>query len=113
MKEKEYEVLFIIKPHLSDEEYTKICDSVKKCIKDNKGDILLFNALGLKDLATPIKKTNQAYQILLGAYQTGKMDFESLLEIHQMRLNFQIKQAKSLASYNQNLAKITYLMTTP
>ncbi|MCP4049158.1 MAG: 30S ribosomal protein S6 [bacterium] len=63
MLTREYELLFIIKPHLSKEEYKEMFERVQKYITDNKGEILLSSEPGLKELATPVNKITQGYFI--------------------------------------------------
>jgi small subunit ribosomal protein S6 len=62
-REREYEILYILKPHLSDEIYTKQVDNFKSIVENNKGSISFIKPLGIKTLATPIEKQGQGYYI--------------------------------------------------
>lgn len=52
---KGYEILFIIKANLGEEEILKITDQFKSWLEKNEGNIHLFNNLGKREIATPIK----------------------------------------------------------
>jgi small subunit ribosomal protein S6 len=70
--QKEYEILYIIKPHLADENYTQHCEKFEKMVNENEGEIDFVKPLGIRDLATPIKKINQGYYIQSQFKATGK-----------------------------------------
>ena len=69
---REYECLFIIKPHLSEEEYTKHIDAFKSWITDNEGEILKLEVIGKKDLSYEMKKNKQGYYVLCEFKGTNK-----------------------------------------
>ena len=54
---KGYEILFIIKPNLNEEETSKVIDEFKSWIEKNEGQILTLSNLGKREIATPIKHT--------------------------------------------------------
>ena len=60
---REYEILYIIKPHLSEEDYTKIIHTFEGWITQNGGEILLSNVMGLKELATVLDKQTHGYYV--------------------------------------------------
>jgi len=60
-----YETLFAIKPDLSKEEMEEVIEGVKKNIFKNKGEILLIEDMGKKNLAYEVQKYKTAYYILI------------------------------------------------
>jgi outer membrane protein TolC len=56
-----------------------------------------------------IAEADRAREVLLAAYQTSMIDFEQLLEIQQMKLQFQIKDLAAKRNYAVQLAIINYL----
>ncbi len=74
---REYEILYIIKPHLPDEDYTKIVAAFEGWITSNGGEIILSNVMGLKELATVFDKKTHGYYVQC-QFKSGN---EALLEI--------------------------------
>ena len=62
--QREYEILYIIKPHLGDEKVKKINDSLQSWITSTGGEIILFKDLGLRELGTEFKKNKQGHYAL-------------------------------------------------
>lgn len=61
---------------------------------------------------TQVKNKDQAKQaetVVLSAYKTGQLDFNELLEIQDMALNFEIKKIEALQDYFIQTAIINYL----
>tara|TARA_B100002051_G_C16175792_1_gene364926 strand:+ start:195 stop:521 length:327 start_codon:yes stop_codon:yes gene_type:complete len=58
-----YEILLIVKPNLSQDNYKKIEDTIKSWIEDTGGEILLFDNWGVKELATEFNKNKQGLYI--------------------------------------------------
>jgi len=56
-----------------------------------------------------IEEADKAKKVLLAAYETGKIDFEQLLEIQQLKLKFQFKKASSEKVFATQAAKLEYL----
>jgi len=56
-----------------------------------------------------IEEADKAKKVLLAAYETGKIDFEQLLEIQQLKLKFQFKKASSEKGFATQAAKLEYL----
>lgn len=69
---KEYETLFIVKPHLSDEVYTKHVESFKGWITDNEGEILKLEVIGKKEMAYEMKKGRTGFYVLCEFKGTNK-----------------------------------------
>jgi|TARA_B100000586_G_C20104663_1_gene426698 small subunit ribosomal protein S6 len=62
--QKEYEILYIIKPHLGDEKTKIINDNLQSWITSSGGEVTLFKDLGLRDLGTEFNKNKQGYYSL-------------------------------------------------
>ncbi|MEW7290678.1 TolC family protein [Aquimarina sp. 2304DJ70-9] len=56
-----------------------------------------------------IAQTKQAENVALSVYQTGRLDFNELLEIQNMTLTFEIEKIESIKDYFMQTAIINYL----
>ncbi|MBL0682730.1 TolC family protein [Aquimarina mytili] len=56
-----------------------------------------------------IEQSKQAEDVALSVYQTGRLDFNELLEIQDMILEFEIKKIESIKDYFIQTAIINYL----
>ncbi|OED48136.1 hypothetical protein AB832_00325 [Flavobacteriaceae bacterium (ex Bugula neritina AB1)] len=55
------------------------------------------------------KQAEQAAEIILSGYQTAQLDFEEMLDIQKMILNFEIKKIEAIALYFKQTAILNYL----
>ena len=62
---KKYEVMFIVKPTLSEEEVTAVFNKYKKVLTDNKASITGENDMGQRELAYEIKKLKSGHYFVL------------------------------------------------
>lgn len=60
---KEYEILFIMKPHLSEEAYAEATATFQTWITSTGGEVTLLKPLGLKELATIFDKQTHGYYV--------------------------------------------------
>ena len=58
---KNYEIMFIVRPTLSEEEVKKVVDNFKKVITDNGSKITEVKEMGQRELAYEIKKFKSGY----------------------------------------------------
>jgi len=58
---KGYEILFIIKAHLADDQYKEKEENFKKYVTSKGGEIIEFDAIGLKELPLTFKDHTQGY----------------------------------------------------
>lgn len=72
MRKTDYEILVIVKPHLNDEDYEKMQTNMQNWIEKKEGGLLFMKALGLRDLATPIKKIKNGFYIQAHFSATNK-----------------------------------------
>ncbi len=61
---KKYEIMFIVKPTLGEEEVTKVAENFENILKNNGATVTETEALGQKKLAYEIKKFNSGYYFL-------------------------------------------------
>mgnify|MGYP001189731937 CR=1 FL=1 len=76
---REYEILYIIKPNLGQEEVKKVNDDIQSVIKETGGEIITFKDLGVRELGTEFKKNKQGHYAL---YQF-KADNAVLTELNE------------------------------
>ncbi len=62
---KNYEIMFIVKPTLSEEDVKKVSENFTKIITNNGGKVTESKDLGQKELAYEIKKFKSGYYFLL------------------------------------------------
>lgn len=60
---RDYEILFILKPYLSDEEYEKLVEDFKGWITAEGGEVLKSNVRGIEEFAYEIDKMTQGYYV--------------------------------------------------
>ncbi len=60
---RRYELIFILRSNLGEEEIKKVIDYSEKIITDEGGSIIELNRWGMKKLAYPIKKELQGYYV--------------------------------------------------
>jgi len=59
---RKYEIMFIIKPTLSEEEITKVADSFKKTLEKFKTTVTTVDSWGQQPLAYDIKRGSEEYK---------------------------------------------------
>ena len=82
---KGYEILFITKPNLNEEEVTKVIDDFKGWIEKNDGQILMLSNLGKREIATPIKHTTHGIYV-----QCHFMATQNTLDV--LKKNFSVSE---------------------
>jgi small subunit ribosomal protein S6 len=60
---KEYEVMFLVKPNLSDDKYKEYADGFQKIVEQNGGQIKSLDMTGIRELAQELKKMKKAYYV--------------------------------------------------
>jgi small subunit ribosomal protein S6 len=82
---RHYELVFVLKPTLSEEELNGKVETIQNLIKDNQGEIYNFEKWGRKNLAYPIQKFNSGYYYLIN-YKTANNKLPGILE-YNLRIN--------------------------
>ena len=60
-----YEILFVIKNALEDEQKEKTVETVKTIITDGNGEVTRVDIMGTRKLAYPIEKKTEGYYVLI------------------------------------------------
>ena len=76
---RHYELVFVLKPTLSDEELNARVEAIQNLIKENQGEIYNVEKWGRKNLAYPIQKFNSGYYYLIN-YKTDNNKLAGILE---------------------------------
>jgi len=61
MRIKHYEVLFVLRPTLTEEEIAKQVESINGVITANGGEVVAVDKVGMRDLAYEIQKNKRGY----------------------------------------------------
>jgi len=76
---RHYELVFVLKPTLSEEELNSRVEAIQNLIKENQGEIYNLEKWGRKNLAYPIQKFNSGYYYLIN-YKTDNNKLAGILE---------------------------------
>ncbi len=80
---KNYEIMFIVRPTLSEDEIKKVSDNFAKVIKDNGGKVTDNKALGQRELAYEIKKFKSGYYFV---FEVEAKDDKAIKEFDRLAL---------------------------
>jgi len=61
--QREYEILYIVKPNLSDSRYDEIISKIKDLTEKNEGEILNIKPWGIRSIAPTFEKYQQGYYV--------------------------------------------------
>ncbi|WP_293444920.1 30S ribosomal protein S6 [Persephonella sp.] len=97
---RHYELVFVLKPTMTEEEMASKLESIQKIINSNGGEIYNIDKWGRKELAYPIQNFNNGYYFILN-FKTENSELPQKLE-YNLRLdedvirflNFKIKPPK-------------------
>ncbi len=80
-----YEIMFIVKTTIDEQEAKKSATNLKSIITDMKGEIIEFKEMGQKHLAYPIKKeiTGFYYLIICNSNSEAVLEFERKARIDE------------------------------
>mgnify|MGYP002566451826 FL=1 len=80
---KNYEIMFIVRPTLSEEEVKKVVDNFKKVITDNGSKITEVKEMGQRELAYEIKKFKSGYYFV---FEVEANDDKAIKEFDRLGL---------------------------
>ncbi|WP_457641951.1 30S ribosomal protein S6 [Persephonella sp.] len=80
-----YELVFVLKPTLTEEEMASKVEAVQNIITSNGGEIYNFEKWGRRELAYPIQKFNSGYYYILN-FKTDNYELPAKLE-YNLRLD--------------------------
>ena len=81
-----YEVMYIGTPETSDEDITKLNESIEKMITDDGGSIVKTEVMGRRKLAYPIQKKTEGHYTLFEIEGSGQ-------EIAELERRFRVNDA--------------------
>lgn len=82
---RHYELVFVLKPTLSEEEIKNKVQAIKDLIQQNQGEIYNEENWGRRNLAYPINKFNSGYYFLLN-FKTENSNLPKVIE-YNLRIN--------------------------
>ena len=87
---KQYELLFVVKPTLTEEEIASEIANVKASIEKDGGDIVITNDMGMKKLAYEVAKANRGYYTVFyfNAEPAAINEMERLIRLNENILKF-------------------------
>ncbi len=80
---KNYEIMFILKPTLSEDETKKAITHFKKVITENGGKVTEVNEMGQRELAYEIKKCKSGYYVV---FEVESKDDKAIKEFDRLGL---------------------------
>ncbi len=97
---RHYELVFVLKPTMTEEEMASKLESIQKIISSNGGEIYNIDKWGRRELAYPIQNFNNGYYFIVN-FKTENSELPQKLE-YSLRLdedvirflNFKIKPPK-------------------
>lgn len=97
---RHYELVFVLKPTMTEEEMASKLESIQNLISSNGGEIYNVEKWGRRELAYPIQKFNTGYYFIIN-FRTENSELPAKLE-YNLRLdediirflNFKVKPKK-------------------
>ena len=80
---KNYEIMFIVRPTLSEDEIKKVSDNFAKVVKDNGGKVTDKIEMGQRELAYEIKKFKSGYYFV---FEVEAKDDKAIKEFDRLAL---------------------------
>ena len=92
-----YEIMFIVKATISEDEQKKYVEEVQKLVKDNKGKVVEFKEMGRKKLAYPINKEVSGFYYLMNVEASAEAikGFDRKLRINENTIRHLILKKES------------------
>jgi len=97
---RHYELVFVLKPTMTEEEMASKLESIQNLISSNGGEIYNIDKWGRRELAYPIQNFNNGYYFILNFKTENpelpqKLEYNLRLDEDVIRfLNFKIKPPK-------------------
>ncbi|MCI5223719.1 MAG: 30S ribosomal protein S6, partial [Candidatus Electrothrix sp. AR4] len=87
---RHYEITYILRPNLGEEEFTEIVERTNAIINDDGGSIIDIDRWGIKRLAYEIKKETQGYYIYMSYAAPGStiQEIERIFRIDDRVLRY-------------------------
>jgi small subunit ribosomal protein S6 len=87
---RSYEVMFIVRPDVEDEEADKLIESLSATVKNGEGTVRSVEKMGRRKLAYQVRKFNDGNYILLTVEATGPvvLELERRLRVTEQVIKF-------------------------
>ena len=95
---QQYEILYILKPNQTEEEYNQATERLEGWITKTKGNVLVKESWGARDLAYEIKKQTRGFYALMqfeGSKETLD-ELEKRIKLDKLFLRHLIVKAESV-----------------
>jgi len=111
MRIKHYEVLFVIRPTLTDEEIQKEIEAINGVITANGGEIAAVDKVGMRDLAYEIDKNKRGYYTItyFKAPTSAIKEIERNLRINENVIRFltvKYENKKEIAQWEKAVKEV-------
>jgi small subunit ribosomal protein S6 len=108
---KHYEVLFVLKPTLTDEEVSKEVEAINSVITANGGEIAAVDNIGIRDLAYEIQKNKRGYYTItyFTAPTSAIKEIERNLRINENVIRFltvKYENKKEIAQWEKSVKEV-------
>jgi len=108
---KHYELLFVLKPTLTDEENTKQVETVNAVITANAGEIVKVDNIGMRDLAYEIQKNKRGLYTITYFTAPGIAikEIERNLRINENVIRFmtvKYEKKKEIAQWEKSVKEV-------
>ena len=113
---KKYELLFVVKPTLTEEEIATQIANVKASIEKDGGDIVITDDMGMKKLAYEVAKVNRGYYTVFyfNANPASIKEIERLIRLNENILKFmtvKYESKRELTAFDTTVKKVTARQT--
>lgn len=86
------------------ERYNKLITRLDKAVNNR-----VSSRISYKTQSKNLKQAKNAQDILMKSYETGKIDFNDVLDIQELQLKFQLNKVESIRKYYIQSTIINYL----
>jgi len=89
---RKYEIMCLISPDLSDEEFKALYEDVQREIQNLGGEVQNVDVWGKRNLAYPVKKFTEGYYVVMNFLfpQNQLQEFERRLKLKEKLLRYMI-----------------------
>ena len=108
---KHYELLFVLKPTLTEEETTKNVETINGVIANNGGEIVKVDNIGMRDLAYEVQKQKRGYYTItyFKSPTSAIKEIERNLRINENVIRFitiKYEKKKEIAEWEKSVKNV-------
>jgi small subunit ribosomal protein S6 len=108
---KHYELLFVLKPTLTEEETTKNVETINGVITNNGGEIVKVDNIGMRDLAYEVQKQKRGYYTItyFKSPTSAIKEIERNLRINENVIRFitiKYEKKKEIAEWEKSVKNV-------